>query len=177
MLELRLYIANLGKYNEGILKGDWIEIPFAEDDLQELLNNIGINEKYEEYAIHDYETNFDCLFNYLKVGEHDSIQLLNELVEEIINLEVDITILDVLTSCYTGDLMESVAIVESGNYTVFHDVNNETDLGYAIIENTGMLDGLPNFVSNYLDYKAFGADVMVGNEIVIDKGIAIEVHY
>ena len=56
MEEMRVYVANLGKYNEGELVGDWFEPPI---DYDEMAERIGLNEFYEEYAIHDYELPFD----------------------------------------------------------------------------------------------------------------------
>ena len=46
---MRIYIANLGKYNEGELVGDWFTPPV---DYDEMAERIGLNDRYEEYAIH-----------------------------------------------------------------------------------------------------------------------------
>ena len=48
--DMRVYIANLGKYNEGELVGDWFTFPIDEEDVAE---RIGLNSYYEEYAVHD----------------------------------------------------------------------------------------------------------------------------
>lgn len=53
---MRIYIANLGKYNEGELVGDWFTPPV---DYDEMAERIGLNDEYEEYAIHDYELPFE----------------------------------------------------------------------------------------------------------------------
>lgn len=58
---LNIYITNLGKYNEGELIGEWAELPVNEEELQEILNRIGINEEYEEYFITDFETDIEGL--------------------------------------------------------------------------------------------------------------------
>ena len=50
--DMTVYIANLGKYNEGELVGDWFTFPIDEEKVKE---RIGLNELYEEYAIHDTE--------------------------------------------------------------------------------------------------------------------------
>ena len=47
--DMAVYIANLGKYNEGYLVGAWFTFPIDEEDVKE---KIGLNEQYEEYAIH-----------------------------------------------------------------------------------------------------------------------------
>ena len=43
MEEMRVYIANLGKYNEGELVGEWFEPPIEMDAVRE---RIGLNEQY-----------------------------------------------------------------------------------------------------------------------------------
>ena len=48
MEEMRVYVANLGKYNEGELVGDWFEPPI---DYDEMAERIGLNEFYEEYCV------------------------------------------------------------------------------------------------------------------------------
>lgn len=42
--DMAVYIANLGKYNEGELVGAWFTFPIDEDDVAE---RIGLNEYYE----------------------------------------------------------------------------------------------------------------------------------
>ena len=51
-----IHISNLGKYNEGELVGAWFTPPV---DFEEVKERIGLNDEYEEYAIHDYELPFE----------------------------------------------------------------------------------------------------------------------
>lgn len=53
--DMRVYIANLGKYNEGELVGDWFSFPIDEEDVSE---RIGLNSYYEEYAVHDTDAGY-----------------------------------------------------------------------------------------------------------------------
>ena len=53
---MKVYVANLGRYNEGELVGAWFTPPIDEEEMAE---RIGLNEDYEEYAIHDFELPFD----------------------------------------------------------------------------------------------------------------------
>lgn len=55
---IAIYLTNLGRYNEGVLMGEWVKLPIPKDKLQEVLDRIGINEQYEEYFISDYESCF-----------------------------------------------------------------------------------------------------------------------
>lgn len=79
---MRVYIANLGKYNEGELVGDWFSFPIDEEDVAE---RIGLNSYYEEYAVHDTDS-FP-----IEIGEYISIQELNEMYGMICELPDYIT--------------------------------------------------------------------------------------
>ena len=68
--DMAVYIANLGKYNEGYLVGAWFTFPIDEEDVKE---KIGLNEQYEEYAIHDTD-NFP-----IAIGEY--VVLCQDLVQ------------------------------------------------------------------------------------------------
>ena len=52
---MKIFITNLGRYNEGYLVGKWVKLPVCEDVLDKVLKEIGIDEYYEEYFITDYE--------------------------------------------------------------------------------------------------------------------------
>lgn len=90
--DMRVYIANLGKYNEGYLVGDWFSFPL---DYEEIKERIGLNGEYEEYAVHDTD-NFPC-----EVSEYISIDELNRMYEMIEELPEEIVdSLDDFISCY-----------------------------------------------------------------------------
>ena len=67
--DMQVYIANLGKYNEGELEGAWFSFPI---DIEDVKEKIGLNAEYEEYAIHDFELPFP-------IDEHTSIDRLNDI--------------------------------------------------------------------------------------------------
>ena len=75
---MKAFITNLGKYNEGELVGKWISLPISEEELEEVLKEIGINDEYEEYFFTDYEIDAD-----IRLGEYESIETLNELAEKL----------------------------------------------------------------------------------------------
>ncbi|KAA9290010.1 MULTISPECIES: antirestriction protein ArdA [Aerococcus] len=78
--EIRIYLTNLGKYNEGYLIGEWITLPISDDELAESFERIGINEHYEEYFITDYEAPFE-------IGEYTNLESLNNLACELEDIE------------------------------------------------------------------------------------------
>ena len=56
MDDMQVYIANLGKYNEGRLVGETLKFPATTEEVQSLLKRIGVDGvRYEEIFI----TSFD----------------------------------------------------------------------------------------------------------------------
>jgi len=49
MGKMVVYLTNLGRYNEGVLQGKWLKLPASKEALEKVLDEIGINEMYEEY--------------------------------------------------------------------------------------------------------------------------------
>ena len=80
MEEMRVYIANLGKYNEGELVGAWFEPPI---DMDEVRERIGLNEQYEEYAIHDFELPFEIDEDMMIEELNCLCQMVDELPESV----------------------------------------------------------------------------------------------
>lgn len=84
--KINVYVANLGMYNEGVLRGGWITLPVRDDELDRFLREtVGVapHTAYEEYAIHDYERNglvdaFD-----MPIGEYSSLSDLNLLARVV----------------------------------------------------------------------------------------------
>lgn len=160
MLELKGYITNLGKYNEGELIGEWITFPIDEDDFNEVMERIGCyyidasgvphNEEYEEFFFTDWECEAD-----LDLGEYESIDDLNELAEKIEEWDEEL----LKAACEIWNIDE-VIDNDPDDYYLLNDVNNDYDLGYYWIEESGCynLSSMGN-LANYFDYEAFGRDV------------------
>ena len=66
------FVTNLGKYNEGMLVGEWVKFPTTEEEMQKVFERIGIGAKddfgqnYEEWFIIDYDCYVDGLYHRLR---------------------------------------------------------------------------------------------------------------
>lgn len=81
-MEIKIALTNLGKYNEGELVYEWLELPASQYEIDQVLENIGIdNVEYEEFFISDYEAPFT-------IGEYANINKLNEIAEQLQNVEL-----------------------------------------------------------------------------------------
>ena len=162
---LNIYVANLGKYNEGELVGGWISLPTSEDEIVEfLVEQVGVildpveahermlagERVYEGYAIHDYESEF------FKVDEYDDIYQLNEKAEAISELNP----YEEKTLKAAVEWMGSEALEQDlDDFVLLEGVHSDYDLGYYWIVESGCYDLGDSVLSRYSDYESFGRDV------------------
>lgn len=160
MDDMQIYIANLGKYNEGELVGAWFTLPV---DFEEVSERIGLNSEYEEYAIHDYELPFE-------IDEYTPLEEINRLCEMVEELPEYIqNELKELQSYYGG--IED--LYDHADEIICHsDCDDMTDIAYYFITETGVLGEIPDYLQNYIDYEAFGRDLSYdGNFIETNHGV------
>ena len=158
----RIWIGNLGKYNEGELIGEWVDLPC--DDFDGVFERIGINERYEEWFIADYENDYG-----IEVGEYENIDSLNELAERL--EDVDEEIFGALSSNFSNT-GEALDIYESGNWRYYQGVHTMGELVEREFEETGRLAEIERVIeSYYIDWDSIGRDwEMNGNFISTDDG-------
>ena len=192
---IKLYLANLGKYNEGILKGEWVELPLSETELEEAMVNIGVahydnegkfvpyvietDEKgyeyvYEEYAIHDYETDLN-----ISISEYSNLDNLNKIAGNVDAFEVDyINVLLDDGAIGMKDLIEGDIEEIMQDYTFVElepTMNEEQEVGYACVDE---IYGGPEYLSKeilerYFDYEAFGRDILLSGEGFVSGNILV----
>lgn len=151
-MEIKGFITNLGKYNEGELIGKWITFPIDDDDLEKVLEEIGINERYEEYFFTDYENN---IFNF---GEYSNISEINDIVERFDKLCEDNEEEIVVALCdYYNDIDDVENSID--NTYIYWDVNDMEDVAREYVEETGYLQNIPDNIAQYFDYESFGRDM------------------
>ncbi|MDR2700303.1 MAG: antirestriction protein ArdA [Nitrososphaerota archaeon] len=134
--QIRVYVANLGKYNEGEIRGDWLNLPTTQYEIKEFLKTkVGLNAQHEEYAVHDYESDFS-------LGEYENLYDLNLLavmLEQMSETEKNIA----SAYCNANGLKDTQSILNTcmqvGDlFYVTIDANTwgsrEEKLGYAVVD-------------------------------------------
>ena len=160
MEEMRIYIANLGKYNEGELVGAWFAPPV---DFEEVKERIGLNDEYEEYAIHDYELPFE-------IDEYTPIEEVNRLCEMVEDLPEHIQEELSELQSYFGSIEE---LCEHEDDIICHSgCDDMADVARCYLEESGQLGELPAHLQNYIDYAAYGRDMeLEGTFVVTNHGV------
>lgn len=159
---LKIWVGNLGKYNEGELVGGWIELPQEKENLDKFLKEVvGLNEEYEEYLINDFETDLPY-----KVSEYDSISELNllaKVAQDVVDMGKVRAYIDA-----EGDLskIELMNVMKQENDIAFYNYTSNVEnatldakYGYTLAEAWGLLKIMEdNNMSCYFDFDKYGRD-------------------
>lgn len=168
---IRIFLADLDKYNEGIVKGDWIELD-SKFDLSVELKRLDIE---SEYLVADYESNLKNI----KVAEYCSateLRQFGEIVTFINDAFLELEVADVII--YQAGLDYAWNVFKFEKYRVldlsgYPDTisNNDEKLGYYLTDESGMLNDLPDEISIYFDYEYYGRDYRIaGNGDFTESG-------
>ena len=159
----KIWIGNLGRYNEGHLIGEWISLPCTAEELDNLYARIGINEYYEEIFIADVE---NC---YIDIGEFESIPELNEMVQAVLKVDDDNLVQAVFeyeSVCSAGDAIEILETIQD-DYYLLGDIRTHEDYGHYRIENYHKK--LDDFIKHHLDYEGIGRNAEINGEYTLTK--------
>lgn len=174
------YITNLGKYNKGVLAYKLISFPINEDELKEVLKEIGCkytdengkehNTEYEEFVFSDW----DCEIPF-EFGKYESISDVNDIAERVEALEdYELDILKVILEEHTSDVDEALQIVEGSDYVIWSG-NTMADVAATIAEECGYLNSIPEHLQRYIDYEAWGRDLDIEGTFLEGSDYFVEI--
>ena len=163
--EIRIYVADLAAYNNGILHGAWINACDDLDDIREQIKEIlesSPEEDAEEYAIHDHEG-----FEGYSVSEYSGIDELHEIACFI---DENPGIGGALLNQFCDDLDEARRAIEENYYGVYESVADYAE------ELTSDTCQIPEHLSWYIDYERMGRDMEMSGDIFTIETAHNEVH-
>ena len=162
--EIRIYVADLAAYNNGILHGAWIN---PCDDLEDIKNQINEmladspEQDAEEYAIHDHEG-----FEGYQVGEYEGIKELHEIacfIEEHPGLGGELL-------SHLNDFDEARQAMEESYYGCYASIADYAE------ELTDGCYQIPENLTYYIDYERMGRDMELSGDIFTIETAYNEVH-
>lgn len=147
----KVYVAHLGAYNSGKLRGGWL-VPDADSDILESQIKDALrvdNDEDFEWAVHDYDS-------FPNLGEHPGLDklaavagLLEEHEEEVVSAAL---------SAADNDVSDAEALLEEG-YGIYKD---DEDYAYSVVDDMGGVEKLtPATLGSYFDYERYGRDLML----------------
>jgi antirestriction protein len=156
--EIRIYVACLAAYNNGILHGCWIDAEQEPDEIRSKINamlNASPIAGAEEYAIHDYEG-----FEGTSLSEYHGIESVAELAAFIAEHgEVGGKLVE-----YFGDLDAAREAIEdhyAGEY------NSVADFAQELTEQS---TEIPASLQYYIDWERMARDLEINDVLTIETG-------
>lgn len=153
--DIRIYVACLEAYNNGILHGAWID---AEQTAYDIYADIRAMlaaspmEDAEEWAIHDHEG-----FEGADVSEYMGIEQVAELAAFIAEHgEIGGKLVG-----YFGDLEEARKAIENSYAGQYRSL---VDFAEELTEETGQV---PEHLRHYIDYERMARDLEIGDVFII----------
>ena len=158
MDSIKIFLTNLGRYNEGYLMGEWIKLPVPTEKLVEVLERIGINGEYEEYFI----TDFEAPFANLSISEYASIEELNDFARQLDEVEEWdndklCAVLEMESPTGIAGVLDIIDHLDE--FDLLAEVEDDEELGRYYAEELCTLDGIPEHLRSYFDYEAYGRDI------------------
>ncbi len=148
MVEFNVYIANLGKYNEGELQGAWFTPPLNFDEVKE---KIGLNDEYEEFAIHDYESP-------IPVHEYTSLEEINNMANLFQEIPDNLAnaIDDMMNEWFSSleELVESIDLI-----LVYPDCHNMYEVAKHLIEEEEYMGHIPSPLLHHIDFHSYAREL------------------
>lgn len=154
----RIYVGTYHKYNSGNLGGAWLDLDDydGKDSFYEACRELHKDEEDPEFMFQDFE-NFpsdfygesgcdDVLWDWLELDKHE-----REVVSEFLTV---------------AGMTDTHSILEAYQGTY----ESETDYAYQYIDDTGVLNDMPENLQHYFDYEAFGRDLFMCDLFITDNG-------
>ena len=169
----RIYVADLEAYNNGRLKGEWIDLSDFDsgaevlEEISKMLKKTG----GEEYAIHDYEYFPSIMYSeYMGEKQFDNVIEAYKIAED---KDLDIDVVGEIIEQYSPDNVEEFI---DDNYQGQFD--NDTDFAYQYVENLGGFENINESEKEmYFDYEAFGRDLVINDFFTINDHYFVNPRY
>ena len=120
---MQIYIADLSAYNAGYLKGEWIQLPTEEDEINDALLRQSQNGK-SDYAIHDWELPF-------KISEYTNPLKINEICTILKDLDINESLINHIEYAYGIDIKNTDYKTLSNYIDDIYTIEASNDIEFA----------------------------------------------
>jgi antirestriction protein len=152
--KMAVYVADLGMYNESKLVGKWFELPLNISVNEALRQAMHYDPDERDYAIHDWE---NIPF---EIGEYSSLYEVNRMAEAIVDFDdVQLEVLKTILEDGIADFDRAVEMVQDGEYRIYHNCEDMSDVAYQVLEESGYLCDLPEIIKRHIDYESLGEEL------------------
>ena len=152
-MKVGIYVGTYGKYANGLIQGEWFYLVdySTANELLEAIKKAHSDESDAEYMIQDTDNDFLKLFN--ESMSFDELTTAFETYEEIEKQGIDQSAAQAYVYCF-GEWN-----IDDFNERIWGKFDSDEDLAYDYVEQTGMLQDIPESIQRYFDYESFGRDL------------------
>jgi len=157
---MKIYVACLAAYNNGILHGEWIKASSDVDKLQEGVDKVLQSSPApdaEEYAIHDYD-------DFPNLGEYPGLKRIAEVTELIDESDYDVDTVKAVIG-YADDIESAQKMLDDNHGVWISFQEYADDLADEMMGCHNCKGG--EWLHNYFDYEKYARDIEQ-NYTVID---------
>ena len=161
-----VYVGTYGKYNSGSLRGAWLDLTtFADyDEFLAVCRFLHRDEVSPEFMAQDF-TDFPREFyteGFMSEREFDLIREFAELDDD------EREAFEVYVAAF-GSSRDDSTIFDNFREAYCGKWSNEEEYAEQLAEDCCMLEGAPEFLKSYFDYKAFARDLFI-DDYYFDSG-------
>ena len=146
---MQIYIVDLSAYNAGYLKGEWIQLPTEDDEINDVLLRQSQNGK-SDYAIHDWELPF-------KISEYTNPLKINEICTILKDLDINESLINHIEYAYGIDIKntdyQTLSNYIDDIYTIEASNDIEFSQNYMYEYYYDQIESLPWEISYSIDYE------------------------
>ena len=140
----------------------WVDFPISDKEFQEVLNELDI--EGDNYKFTDFYGLHEISNEKMELDEHSRVDDVNDVASMVDELENDDELSKVLAIMEIFECTLKEAYENKEEYDLYTDIiHSAYDLGYYLINEEGFLD-VPESLKNYIDYEAFGKDILIDVE-------------
>lgn len=174
---MNVFVQNLEKYNDDEIKGEWLQLPTNQENIDRFLKEkVCSTPTTDEYIISDITTTLDCLKS---VAEHANLEQLNLLAayeQKADNIEAINAycqhdgICSPLEICNVIAQEKNLNIIPVPEHCSPFDSENAI-IGYAFAEINNLEEKFNKAnlsdIFYYFDYESYGRDIAINNKCVL----------
>ena len=151
----RIYVGTYAKYNNGSIKGDWLDLEYygSRDDFYQACAVLHKDEHDPELMFQDWEDIPDKFISESHLDE--------DIYPNWIDLDDDTR-----AHCEMAwDNVDTGYSVEEINDRYAGDFESEEDWAAQFWDDTGMINGIPEGARNYINFDAYARDCQLSGDV------------
>lgn len=152
-----IYLENINKNF-----GQWVFLPLDADELEAVKKDLHYDD--DEIIITAYEAPDN-----LKISDYDSLDRLNELADRLNRLwNWERETLGAMLEVEPGGVDTALELLDRIDDVYLLNAQNYFDLGYELLHETYDLNRvMPEHLINYIDYEAYGRDLVLNGDFTL----------